>query len=70
MSYQEKIGYKVTEVNSLNLENLAVIQQTEFKNITQIVKMGKLILANYRGKYYIIKGNTNLIDDAILEKQK
>jgi hypothetical protein len=70
MSYQEKIGYKVTEVNSLNLKTLSVQQKTKLKNITQITKMGDLILAIYNGKYYIIKGNTNLIDDGLKEKAK
>ncbi|MCO4754289.1 MAG: hypothetical protein KC478_07390 [Bacteriovoracaceae bacterium] len=68
-SYNENLNLKKTEVASLDLKTKKVQTLTDLEFVSQIISMDGMILAPYRGKYYIVEGNKNIVDDA-LKKDK
>ena len=68
-AYNEKLNLKKTEVARLNLETKKVKVLTDLEYVTQIISMDSMVLAPYRGRYYIVEGSSNVVDDA-LKKDK
>ena len=69
MAHNKKINLKETEVASINLKTKEVTVLSDLEYVTQIISMDGMILAPLRGKYYIIKGKRNIVNDA-LKKDK
>ncbi|MDP7318989.1 MAG: hypothetical protein QF441_00195 [Bacteriovoracaceae bacterium] len=65
--YHPQINKGDTDIYSLDIESKKIKRQTNFKNVTQIIPMGNLILTVEKGKYYIVEGNQKLINDQIKE---
>lgn len=66
----DKLNSKLTEAASLNLKTNEIDIISNLRNVTQLVKMGNLILTSSRGKYYIVAGKEKIISDEIFSDKK
>tara|TARA_B100001971_G_C18268024_1_gene596357 strand:- start:32663 stop:33760 length:1098 start_codon:yes stop_codon:yes gene_type:complete len=69
LSYNKKLNLKQTEIAAYNIKTANTDILTNLKYVTQIIKIDDMIVAPFRGEYYLIKGNPTLTQDGI-EKDK
>lgn len=67
--HQEKINYKTTDAAKLNLDSGKLTILTNLNDITQINRLGDMIITNYKGKYLIIDGSQQIEDDSLGAKE-
>ena len=60
-----ELNSKESEVASVLIDTKKLTIHSKRGDITQLTKMGDYILAPYRGKYLIVRGNTEITDDSI-----
>lgn len=69
-SFKQSINQRYVEVAELNIKTSEVKVLSNLGQVSDLSKTGNLILANYLGKYYIVKGNNEFTDDSIKEVKK
>lgn len=69
LSYNKKLNLKQTEVASYNITSAETKILSNLKYVTQMIQIDDMIVAPFRGEYYLIKGNPSLTQDGI-EKDK
>lgn len=60
-----ELNSKETEVAKISTDTNKLTMLSKQGDITQLTKMGDYILAPYRGKYLIVSGSTEIVDDSI-----
>ena len=63
--YQRKIHFKKTDIAVFNLKNNIAKKITDLGDVTQITRMGELILTPYKGQILVVSGKNKVRDDAI-----
>ena len=64
-NFDEELNTPKTEIAKLNLDTEKLEILSNLGDITQLMLFGSYILAPYRGKYLIIKGPKQLVDDSL-----
>lgn len=69
LSFNRELNLKTSEVAVFNPKNRETKILSNFKYVTQLLKIDNTILTPYRGEYYLVDGIAKLDEDAIEKKE-
>lgn len=65
LSYNKGLNLKSSEVAMYDLKENKTTVLSDLKYVTQIIRLDDLLVAPFRGEYYLVQGEANLIQDGI-----